>query len=286
MKLSAIDIGSNSVRLMLWADGKTLYKRLNTTRLGEGLSASGKIRPEAIERTAVAIKEFKELAEEEGAEKVYAFATAAVRSAENRAQFLDRVRQLCGIEVDVISGEEEAKIGLLGALEGKDGGIVDVGGASSEITLQKDGVRLYSKSVNIGTVRLYDMAQRDYTKLEKIIDEKIKEYGEVKCALPMYAIGGTASRAAAVKHNLKQYDPDIINGTQISLEEMHQLAIKLLSMSVEEIKETTICTKSADVVGGGCLLLYKIMCKLGLEKITVSESDNLEGYILQKCGNL
>ena len=144
MKISVIDVGSNSVRLAMLADGKTLYKRLATTRLGEGLSVTGKMTADAVERTAQAISAFKDYAVTEGAQKIYVFATAAVRSASNREQFLRRVKTLCGIDVDVISGEQEAQTGLLGALMGKDGGIIDVGGASTEVTVQRGGKLLYS----------------------------------------------------------------------------------------------------------------------------------------------
>jgi exopolyphosphatase/guanosine-5'-triphosphate,3'-diphosphate pyrophosphatase len=286
MKVSVVDIGSNSVRLMMWADGKTLYKRLNTTRLGEGLSLSGKMTAQAIERTAQAIKDFKELAINDGAEKFYAFATAAVRSATNRNDFLLRVKQVCGVDVDVISGEEEAKIGLLGALGTGDGGIIDVGGASTEITVQKDGKKLYSKSVNIGTVRLFDLAGRDYSALEKVIEEKISDYGDIEFAnMPMYGIGGTATTIASVFHRLKVYDPTIVDGTVVGINDVKKMAEKFTSLSVEEVKKVEgMEVRRADVIGGGCLLTYKIMQKLKLKTLTVSEKDNLEGYVLLKCG--
>lgn len=97
MKIFAIDIGSNSVRLACIADGKTLYKRLKTTRLGEGLSQTGKISQQAIERTASAVSDFIGFAKNEGADRLFAFATAAVRSAENGADFTARVKELCGV---------------------------------------------------------------------------------------------------------------------------------------------------------------------------------------------
>ena len=93
-KFAVIDIGSNSVRLMFVADGKVLYKRLSTTSLGEGLASSSYLKTEAIERSALAVKEFFEAAKLEGAEKVFAFATAAVRSAVNGKDFVSRVKEL------------------------------------------------------------------------------------------------------------------------------------------------------------------------------------------------
>lgn len=287
MKISAIDIGSNSVRLALVSDGKTLYKLLKTTRLGEGLSFSGSMKDEAIERTALAVADFVNCAKAEKTDKLYAFATAAVRSASNKAQFLARVKQLCGLEIDVISGETEAKIGILGALGNNDGGIIDVGGASTEVTFRAGGRTVYSKSVNVGTVRLFDLAARNKQKLLRIISEKIEEYGEFSAEnVNMRAIGGTATRLAAIKHRLLQYTPEVTDGTNFTVGELEKYADGLLSAPVEIIRANTICTASAEVIGGGCLLLAEIMKKLKIKSLTVSERDNLEGYIIYKEGAL
>lgn len=287
MKISAIDIGSNSVRLALVSDGKTLYKRIRTTRLGEGLSFSGSMKDEAIERTALAVADFVNCAKAEKTDKLYAFATAAVRSASNKAQFLARVKELCGLEIDVISGETEAKIGILGALGNNDGGIIDVGGASTEVTFRAGGRTVYSKSVNVGTVRLFDLAARNKQKLLRIISEKIEEYGEFSAEnVNMRAIGGTATRLAAIKHNLLQYTPEVTDGTNFTVGELEKYADGLLSTSVEIIRANTICSASAEVIGGGCLLLAEIMKKFKIKSLTVSERDNLEGYIIYKEGAL
>lgn len=287
MKISAIDIGSNSVRLALVSDGKTLYKRIRTTRLGEGLSFSGSMKDEAIERTALAVADFVNRAKAEKTDKLYAFATAAVRSASNKAQFLARVKELCGLEIDVISGETEAKIGILGALGNNDGGIIDVGGASTEVTFRAGGRTVYSKSVNVGTVRLFDLAARNKQKLLRIISEKIEEYGEFSAEnVNMRAIGGTATRLAAIKHNLLQYTPEVTDGTNFTVGELEKYADGLLSTPVEIIRANTICSASAEVIGGGCLLLAEIMKKLKIKSLTVSERDNLEGYIIYKEGAL
>lgn len=288
MKIAAIDIGSNSVRLMMWADGKTLYKTLNTTRLGEGLVSTGSMTQSAIVRTAVAVRDFAARAKEEGAERVFAFATAAVRSASNRADFLKAVREEAGIDVDVISGEEEARIGILGALGCGDGGIIDVGGASTEITLQRSGERLYSHSANVGTVRLYDACGRDKAALSRYISGAIAEYGSVPArGLTMYAIGGTATTMAAVALGLEKYDPSKTDGAQITLEQAGRMADMLLSLPVEEVKKVKgMEPRRADVIGGGCLLMCSIMSMLGADKIVVSEKDNLEGYVLSRLKNI
>ena len=286
MKISIIDVGSNSVRLATLADGKTLYKRLKTTRLGGGLSLTGKLSAEAVERTAQAVSDFKFFAESEGAEKVCVFATAAVRSASNRSLFLNRVKELCGLEVDVISGEDEALCGLSGALKGGDGGIIDVGGASTETSVRSGGKIIYYESIDIGTVRLSDVAGRDKNKLKKAISEKLCGYGKFSAKpYKMYSIGGTATTIASVIHGLKEYDPSVTDGTEISLEEIFALADKFLTLPVEEVRLISgMEPRRADVIGGGCLLMGEVMKYFGVEKITVSESDNIEGYYLLREG--
>lgn len=283
MRIGVIDIGSNSVRLMLWADGKTLYKKLHTTRLGDGLSYSTRLKQEAIKRTVNAVADFKRQALSDGAQAVYAYATAAVRSSENGGDFVAATYNSCGIVVDVLSGEQEAAVSLSGALGTGDGGIIDVGGASTEVTVRTGGKVVYSHSANVGTVRILDAAGRDLEKIKQFISGKIAEYGEVKFPeVSFYAVGGTASCLGAVKHGIVQYQPQIIDGTKLSATEIHSYAKRLTSLPVEEIKRTTICQNSADLIGGGACLMAMVMDKFCIESITVSESDNLEGYVTEK----
>lgn len=288
MKICAIDIGSNSVRLATVKDGKTLYKRLATTRLGEGISSSGRLNAQAVDRTARAVADFVHSAQREGADKIYAFATAAVRSSSNGAEFLLAVKKLCGIEVEVLSGAAEAKCGVLGAVKGGDGGIIDVGGASTEVSVKRANTLIYTESVDIGAVRLLDIAGRDIAALGKVIDEKTAGYGSFDAsAYKMYAIGGTATTIASVKQALKVYDPEITDGTRVSVEEVMEMAERLLSLGVEQVKNITgMEPRRADVIGGGCLLMGKVMRRFNVAEITVSESDNIEGYIMLKEGAL
>ncbi len=287
MKISAIDIGSNSVRLATFAGGKTLYKRIETTRLGEGLNLSGRLKPEAIERSACAVKKFLEVAKADGAERVYAFATAAVRSAVNGGEFCGRVLALCGIEVEVLSGEAEAEIGLSGALRGRDGGVIDVGGASTEVCVKSDG-KLRLKSFDMGAVRLYDIAGRDLNKLRAAVSQALegdRAFDIGGCGT--FAIGGTATTLASLKHGLAVYDPAVTDGTRLPLREIEETADKLISLPVGEVRSLAgMDARRADIIGGGALLLAEVMKKFQVFEITVSESDNLEGYVIRKEGKL
>lgn len=284
MKTGIIDIGSNSVRLALTADGKTLYKRIETTRLGEGLSSTGRLSEEAIERTAKAVASFQKAALSEGAERVFVFATAAVRSSSNGTDFLKFIKDKFGIDVDVLSGETEANIGLLGALGYSDGGIIDLGGASCEVTVRSGGKIIYAKSVDIGAVRILDVCGRDRKKIENYIAQKLPDYGNFDASpYSMFAVSGTATTLAAVKHSLVEFDPEITHGTKISAEEIGALADKFLSLPVEEVKKIAgVSVWRADIIGGASLFLYRLLRYMKISEITVSENDNLEGYLLYK----
>ena len=281
-KFAVIDIGSNSVRLMFVADGKVLYKGLNTTRLGEGIAEQPILRAAAIERSARAVELFYNKAKEEGAQEVFAFATAAVRSAENGAEFTDRVKELCGLSVEVISGEEEAEIGIFGALGGADGGVIDIGGASTEIVVKEQGEIIYKKSVNIGVVRLKDKCGREKDLLVEAAKKAATEFGKIPTAR-MHGIGGTATTLAAQILRLQEYKSEKITGAKITALQMREMADKLLSMSVEEIAALPCMPKGrADVLTGGAVLLATLMQELGIEELYASDQDNLEGYAIKR----
>lgn len=279
MKYAVIDIGSNSVRLLLWADGRSLCKKIDTTRLGEGLALSSVLKEEAMERTSSAVGRFAAAAKDEGADKIFVFATAAVRGAVNGGDFVRKVRQKYGLNVDVVSGEREAVLGLAGALEGRDGGIIDVGGASSEITVGKGGRVVYAVSADVGAVRLKDACGEDREKLEAYIAERIAVYGGVpRC--DMTAVGGTATSLAALEYAVEPYDPSVIHGAVLTAERVLYWAERLLSMPLSErLLLKGMDKRRADVLGGAALLLYRILRHIGVGEVAVSEKDNLEGYL-------
>ncbi len=282
MKLAIIDIGSNSVRLMLSANGKTLYKRVTTTRLGEGLEQSPFLSDIAIERTISAVDDFVKTAKAEGA-TVYAFATAAVRSAKNGDEFVGRVYRSCGIQVEVISGTNEAKLGILGALGHCDGGMIDIGGASTEVFYQKDGRGVFSVSIPLGAVRLYDRCLDD---LERLTEAICGELGALEGVIPVgttYAIGGTASTLASVCLSMREYDAFKLQDCVLSVKWIEKTARKLSKMTLNERKVIAgMDERRADIIVGGTQLLAEIMKKLGLSEVKFSDKDNLEGYCLFK----
>ena len=278
MKYAVIDIGSNSVRLMLWADG-TLYKKVCTTRLAEGLSASGSLCQSAMERTARAVADFYREGQKENAH-VLAFATAAVRSASNGNDFCALVWQICGLNVDVISGDEEALLGLSGALGHSDGGMIDIGGASTEICIRQDGAIRFSISLPVGAVRILEQCGQDPQKIRVFVKDSLRplhgDYGLVR----MCAIGGTASTLASVRLGLPEYDAEKLNGLSLSRNWLSEISGLLLSLTVEERKKISgMDLRRADVIAGAAVLLSEAVRKLGLAEVYFSDADNLEGYL-------
>jgi exopolyphosphatase/guanosine-5'-triphosphate,3'-diphosphate pyrophosphatase len=281
-KIGVIDVGSNSVRLMMSECGKTLYKHTKTTRLADGLCDAGLLGLVAIERTADAVCQFNSLAKEEGATKVYAFATAAVRQAKNGNEFTDMVKRLCGIEIEVIDGKTEAELGVKGALNGSDGGIIDVGGASSEVIVVKNGKTEYCKSLDVGAVRLFNACGQSEDAVVKTVSEKVKEYGKVPKS-NFYAIGGTATTLASVVMELEPYDPEKVHGYILTKNTVFNLAKRLFSMSIEDRRKLKgLQPERAEVIAGGAMLVYAVMDYLDIQSVTVSENDNLEGYLILK----
>lgn len=281
MKYGVIDVGSNSVRLMISDGVKTLSKNTCTTRLAEGMM-QGNLADVSIERTALAVKDFYHLARLQNVSKIWCFATAAVRQAKNKELFLDRVKELCGLEIEVISGETEAYLGLSGALSGCNGGIIDVGGASTEIAIIKNGQIIYSKSVDIGAVNLTDKCGQDFILANDFVRDKLCEYGTVGFA-DFYSIGGTATSIAAMLQELEPYDPTKTDGYVVSKSQMEILTQKLYSMTVAEREKIKgLQVSRAKVIANGVLIMLKVMDYIGLQCFTVSEKDNLEGYLTKK----
>ena len=272
-----IDVGSNSVRLLI-TDGVFFEKTTITTRLGEGLNNSKYLKVDAIMRTANAIKTLKEKALKFGVNTIYVFATAAVRESLNGKDFVSIVKDMTMLDVDIISGDKEAELGILGALNGEVGGIIDIGGASTEIAYFNGKEIVYKKSIPIGVVKLYSQFERNKEEITKFVKNIVKKFGQVDYK-NFKAIGGTATSLACFDLGLKVYDSTLTDGHYISTLKLEKLMYMLYSLSPQEISDNyAIPPLRADTIAGGCTLLYYICKHLNLDGITVSEKDNLEGY--------
>lgn len=278
---AVIDIGSNSVRLLIDENLKVAKKDVCTTSLGDGLAKSGKLNDEAMARTEKAVAEFVQKARMKNAENIYIFGTEAMRAAENGIVFKQRLEKVTGLNVDVISGETEARLGLMGALSDMPGGeitLIDIGGASVEIVRGDEKRITYLKSLPLGMVRLIDLAGSKREDIERFVSDRIGEFGFVS-GVEGVAIGGTATSLASMDLNQKVYDPNEVHGHVLTLDALKALTDRIFA-SEDLLKEfPTLPEKRARIIGHGAIMLSSLLEYLGLDSVKVSERDNLEGYL-------
>lgn len=296
-----IDIGTNSCRLFIaelenTSEGKKikreLVKDVEIVKLGEGVNKTHNLNPNAIKRTLDCLKKYKEKASSYGVENIRAFATSAVRDAENRDIFLQEVSKL-GIKIECISGKTEATLNFLGnSLVFKDRIlVVDIGGGSTEFTLGKDKSIDFIQSINIGAVRATEkfFSDNDYSeeKLEKCkawIRKNLEILKNIKDRdFKLIGVAGTATTQISVRDKMEIYDSSKVHMATLTLDELKENLSLFLSKNFEGRKNIIgLEEKRADVIIAGTLILLTILEELNQDKIIISESDNLSGAITRE----
>ena len=295
-RVAAIDCGTNSIRLLI-ADVtgdnfQEITREMEIVRLGQGVDATGKFDPEAIERTLAATKKYAEIIASKGVEKIRFCATSATRDASNRDLFIDGVREILGIEPEVIPGTEEAELSFIGATKGLTHTespylVVDIGGGSTEFVLGDSEVK-YAKSVNIGCVRMSERhlnkAPQDPLAVQKAIqdiDDAIAEAAyivPIKEAKTLIAVAGTATTVAAAALGLSEYDRYSIHLSRIPAAKVFEVAQMFSLMSRAEIAALGYMHPGrVDVIAAGSLVLARVMLATGATEFVASESDILDG---------
>ena len=281
-----IDVGSNSVRLLISNRGQTVFKFATITRLSLGMTKDKILNKHSIKRTIDALSFFKDKAINEfKVEKLFIFATAGVRYAKNKEEFLKEVKNNLGMDVDVVSGDIEAEIGALGALNGNDGGFIDVGGKSTEIVYVAGGKHVYTTSLNIGVVTLTEKFGQDVDKIKSYCSNFIKE-NVVKLPVKtdkFVCVGGTATTLASISLLIKEYDYKIVDGYVLSKEKSCDIINELKNIPVEDrLEKYCIQPGREDIILSGAILINELLKYFSLNKIVVRDCDNLEGYLIKK----
>ena len=302
LRVAAIDVGSNSVRLMigeLSEQGtlKCIRKELVTARIYEGLARSGKLSDMAMDRALSAISILRDKARDAGAGALYCFATAAVREARNREDFVARARKETGMDVDVLSEEDEARVGFVGTMELGPRGALDIGGGSTEIAVGLDSDVRYGVSFKLGAVRalekypLGDVA--DGLTLEAmrqwIAGVLAREGAAAREAAGQLnvghwtGIGGTITTLAAMDLKLAKYDSARVQGHAITRDAVEKILAKLATTPLEKRRQIPgLQPERADIIIGGVSIVLEFMVFMGVDRLYVSDRDNLEGYLLYK----
>lgn len=296
MRVAAIDCGTNSIRLLIadvsGENFREVARDMEIVRLGQGVDKTGKFDPEAIGRTLSATQKYADVIRQKGVEKIRFCATSATRDATNRQIFIDGVRDILGVEPEVIPGTEEAVLSFMGAtkeLLPADGPflVVDIGGGSTEFVLGTEKVGA-AKSVNIGCVRMSERhltsqppTSQQIAEATADIDAAIKDAGtavDFKQSRTLVAVAGTATTVAAAALNLPAYDRYSIHLSRISAEKVHEFSAMLQSMSRDQIAALGYMHPGrVDVITSGALVLSRVMTLTGESEFVASESDILDG---------
>ncbi len=281
-KIAIIDIGSNSVRIRISQGEEVFFRKVITTQLARG-KKDGKLDKKSVERTFDGLDRLFEKANECGA-KVLAFATAAVRNSCQAKEFCQSFFERYGVALDVISGEMEAEMGILGALSGGDGCVIDVGGASSEVVIAKDGRITYAYSMPIGAVTLTDQCAKDIQKARAVIATEIAKLPPLSVETgQVYSIGGTSNNLAFILSKEPVFCREKTSGFILNVSELDWLVNDLYEIDEQEIaRKYKIKDMRAKVLHSGALILGSLFDFVGAKRVIMTEDDNLEGYYLAK----
>ena len=296
---ASIDLGTNTARLLIGAesDGKIVRHHISRciTRLGGGFSKETGISQDAAQRTVAALKDFSAIIREFKVTELRAVATSAVRDAVNRDEFCHEVRAASGIGLEVISGEEEARLTLAGVISGLNGItdtmlVFDVGGGSTEYTLATAGKIIFTRSLPLGVVRLTEGQGSAAAIADKIERELKLLLAEMNAAgvralfedSTLIATAGTATTLAAIDIGLTDYDYSKVNNHLITATRITEIFKRLSPLSPSERLQQIIGLEEGreDLIVAGILLTLKSMEMFGSKSLKVSDFGLLEGVML------
>ena len=316
MRVAAIDCGTNSIRLLISEAGAgepvrpgagaeqpvDVVREMRIVRLGQGVDRTGRLAPEALERTRLALADYARSITTNNATRVRMVATSATRDADNRADFVSMVRDVLGTDPEVISGQEEAELSFTGALAGLPGLttpvlVADIGGGSTELVLGGDSpsAPLRAHSMNVGCVRMTERHLRDDPPSAAQIEATVADVRgaieaaradvPVRDAVTFVGVAGTVTTVAAIALELDRYRADVIHGTVLTAEQIADVTARLLAMTHAQRAALPVMHPGrVDVIGAGALVLRTIVEQTGARQVITSEHDILDGIALSLLG--
>jgi exopolyphosphatase/guanosine-5'-triphosphate,3'-diphosphate pyrophosphatase len=310
-RVAAVDCGTNSLRLLL-ADidpgrpGLTdVVRRMEIVRLGQGVDQTGRLAPEALARTMAVLREYADVIARSGAQAVRMVATSATRDADNAAEFVRLVKEVLGVAPEVLTGDEEAMLSFTGATAelaaGPDPGpflVADIGGGSTEFVLGEAGRRpAHTISVNIGCVRMTERHLHGDPPARQEVGAAVADIDAaldiVAAAVPardartLIGLAGSVTTVAAIAMGLPAYDAARIHHARVAAADAHAVTRGLLAQTRAERAALGVMHPGrADVIGGGALVLDRLMQRFGFTEVLVSEHDILDGMAWSLAGDL
>ena len=293
--LAAVDCGTNSTRLLIVDDGRTVERLMRITRLGQGVDATGRLAPEAVERTTAVLAEYREVMDRHGVDRVRMTATSAARDADNREDLFAAAERAVGVRPELLSGLEEGRLSFVGAtaeLDPADGPflVVDIGGGSTEFAVGTEECE-GTMSIDIGCVRLtekflvHDPPRADelsacLSVVQTYLDDVARDLPAAPAAQTFVGLAGTVSTVAAVELGLAEYDRAAIHHLELSHEAVEDVFRTLATETrAQRLANPGMEEARADVIVGGSCILVKLMRQFGLATCLVSEADILDGLV-------
>jgi exopolyphosphatase / guanosine-5'-triphosphate,3'-diphosphate pyrophosphatase len=304
MRVAGLDCGTNSLRLLIadvQPDGtlRDVVREMRVVRLGEGVDRTGELSPAALARTFTVLRGYADQCRELGAERVRMVATSATRDARNRADFTGGVREILGIDPEVITGDEEAALSFSGATGDLRRRpdlpdpylVVDIGGGSTEFVLGGPHGPIASRSVDIGCVRMTERHLRsdppsraELAAAEADIAKAIADAAstvDLAAARTLVAVAGTATTVTALSLGLPEYDADRIHLSAISLADVERTYESLASMDSRQRSALgPMHPGRVDVIVAGSLILREVVRAAGTGGMVAGEHDILDGIAL------
>jgi len=298
---AAIDVGSNQVLIYIVKIENGNIKEVlidegEITKLGQGVTQTGVLRNDAVERTLTVLKRYKKILEKNHVKSYIAVGTSAIRESKNSGLFLKSIKDDTGIEINVISGEEEARLSFIAAVRGlnlqnKETAVIDIGGGSTEFVFGIGNKIIKRFILKIGSLKMTEsflksdpVKDEEFDNLIDFLDKEFQKLANLSYKRYFLAgVGGTMSNLGAMKYKLSTYDPKVVHGSKIHLSELKKLIDDVKSMTLEERKRIKgLQPERADVILAGMIILYTIMVRLNAEIITISDMGLRHGLIFDK----
>jgi exopolyphosphatase/guanosine-5'-triphosphate,3'-diphosphate pyrophosphatase len=308
-RVAAVDCGTNSLRLLLAdvdperAALTDLTRRMEIVRLGQGVDQTGRLAPEALTRTIAVLRDYADVIASSGAQAVRMVATSATRDASNAAEFTSMVKEVLGVAPEVLTGDEEAVLSFAGATAeltaGPDPGpflVADIGGGSTEFVLGLAGGTPERKiSVNVGCVRMTERhlhgdppTDQEVAAATADVDAALDTVAAavpVRRARTLVGLAGSVATVVGIAIGLPAYDSARIHHARVPAAEVHAVTRSLLAQTRAERAAIGLMHPGrVDVIGGGALVLDRIMQRFGFGQVLASEHDILDGIAWSLAG--
>ncbi|WP_171003609.1 Ppx/GppA phosphatase family protein [Ruminiclostridium herbifermentans] len=304
MRVSAIEIGTNSTKFIiaqLNENGavEVITRTSTVNRLSSGMYPENNLKPEAIEKGIEIIGNLIKESNAQGAKMVSIFSTSVLRDAGNKEAFIGKVKELFGIDINVISGEEEAQLAYMACREVVENksqkfSVIDIGGGSTEIIIGNGTVIEQKISLDVGAVRLTEMfvshdpiEDSEVEQMTAYIEKQINERESLDLSgLQLVGTGGTIKTLGTLFYQKEHSKEKSINGKVIKKHEIELLFSMLKLLNIESKKKLIgLNPKRADVITSGIKILLSVMDKFNIEEIKISSQGVLEGFIAQYLQN-